>query len=192
MKYSAILVLLGALAITTQAQRPRTVETAKGDAAESTATVTAAPQTFKAKYEGGVVGYTRKQDGMLSFDDENSRLLFRNKEGKEVLFIPYNAISSAYGDTQSRQPTAAKVAGSVPVPYGLNFPAMFIKKKYRYLTLNFDDPDTGVSGLTSFKLSNKELLTSVLSTLADKADLTQRGEGYVRKKSTAQSTSPDP
>ena len=191
MKGIAILILIGVFSVGAEAQRPRTIESAKQPSAESTTPVASAPQSFKAKYEGGVAGYTKKQDGTLSFDDENNRLLFRNKEGKEVLFIPYDAITSAYGDTQARQPGAAKVASSIPVPYGLNFPAMFIKKKYRYLTLNFDDPDTKVNGLTSFKLDNKELLTAVLHTLADKADLTQRGDGYVRKKATAQ-TAPGP
>ncbi|HEY6119310.1 MAG TPA: hypothetical protein VIV66_05085, partial [Pyrinomonadaceae bacterium] len=61
-----------------------------------------------------------------------------------------------------------------------------------YLTLHFDDPDTNVSGLTSFKVENKQILTSVLNTLASKAGLTQRGEGYIRKKTTAQSTVPGP
>lgn len=192
MKYVAILVLLGGLSIGAEAQRPRTIESTKEPSGESTSPAPTAPPSFKAKYEGGIVGYAKKQDGTLSFDDTNSRLLFRNKEGKEVLFIPYSAISSAYPDTQSRQPGAAKVASSVPVPYGLNIPAMFIKKKYRYLTLNFEDPDTKVNGLTSFKLANKELLTSVLQTLAGKADLTQRGDGYVRKKATAQTTTPGP
>jgi len=67
-----------------------------------------------------------------------------------------------------------------------------VKKKYRYLSLNYADPDTNASGITSFKLENKEILSSVLNTLAEKAGLTQRGEGYIRKKTTAQSTVPGP
>jgi len=164
----------------------------KSDTAQSAPTPAPAPQTFKAKYEGGVVGYAKKQDGTLSFDDTTQRLVFRNKQQKEVLFIPYGAVSAAYPDTQSRRPTAATVLGSVPAPYGLNIPAWFVKKKYRYLTLHFDDPDTNVSGLTSFKVENKQILSSVLNTLAGKAGLTQRGEGYIRKKTTAQSTTPGP
>ncbi|MCV4633028.1 hypothetical protein OFB83_30980, partial [Escherichia coli] len=34
-----------------------------------------APQSFKAKYEGGILGYNRKLDGTLQFDDANSRLV---------------------------------------------------------------------------------------------------------------------
>jgi hypothetical protein len=192
MRFSAVLILICALSISIYAQRPRTIDPAKDDSAQSTPTPAPAPPTFKAKYEGGVIGYTKKQDGTLSFDDTNSRLVFRNKYQKEVLFIPYGAISAAYPDTQSRRPTAATVIGSVPAPYGLNFPAWFVRKKYRYLTLHFNDVDTNVNGLTSFKVANKELLASVLNTLANKADLTQRGDGYVRKKATAQTTAPGP
>lgn len=192
MRFSAVLILIGALSISIYAQRPRTIDPANDDSAQSTPTPAPAPPTFKAKYEGGVIGYTKKQDGTLSFDDTNSRLVFRNKYQKEVLFIPYGAIIAAYPDTQSRRPTAATVIGHVPVPYGLNIPAWFVRKKYRYLTLHFSDVDTNVNGLTSFKVANKELLASALNTLANKADLTQRGDGYVRKKATAQTTAPGP
>jgi hypothetical protein len=139
-----------------------------------------------------VIGYSKKQDGTLTFDDTNHRLLFRNKQQKEVLFIPYDAISAAYPDTQSRRPTAATVIGSVPTPYGLNIPAWFVRKKYRYLTLHFNDPDTNVSGLASFKVENKAILASVLNTLANKSGLTQRGEGFIRKRSSDQSKAQNP
>lgn len=192
MKLIASVLLAGLLASGVVGQRPRTAVADNQDNQSSTRMPAppAAPQTFKAKYEGGIVGYMKKQDGTLTFDDTNSRLLFRNKQNKEVLFIPYKAIVAAYPDTQSRRPTAATVVGALPVPYGLNLPAWFIKKKYRYLTLNFEDPDTNVAGLTSFKVANKQLLESVLYTLANKAELTARGEGYIRKKTTAQSTGP--
>ncbi len=188
MRFSATLLLLGALTTGAYAQRPRNV-----DPSPSSKTAPApAPQTVKAKYEGGVVGYNTKQEGTLTFDDVNNRLVFRNKQQKEVLFIPYQAVSATYPDTQSRRPTVATVLGSVPAPYGLNFPALFIKKKYRYLTINYEDPDTNLGGITSFKLSNKETVASVMNALASKAGLTQRGDGYIRKKATAQATTPNP
>ena len=192
MKLIASVLLAGLLATAVVGQRPRTAAQDNQDNQSSTRMPAppAAPQTFKAKYEGGITGYLKKQDGTLTFDDTNNRLLFRNKQNKEVLFIPYKAILAAYPDTQSRRPTAAKVVSAIPVPYGLNLPALLVRKKYRYLTLNFEDPDTNVAGLTSFKVANKELLESVLYTLANKAELTARGEGFVRKKATAQSTGP--
>ncbi|HET6891748.1 MAG TPA: hypothetical protein VFH31_11650, partial [Pyrinomonadaceae bacterium] len=143
MRFITGMFLMGVLAISVYAQRPRT--TVAQDPDSSTTRVPApppAPQTFKAKYEGGVTGYLKKQDGTLTFDDTNSRLLFRNKQNKEVLFVPYKAIMAAWPDTQSRRPTAATVIGHIPAPYGLTIPAWFVRKKYRYLTLNFEDPDT--------------------------------------------------
>ncbi len=189
-----LLLLIGAMPVGDYAQRPRTIsaEADSEKAARSTPTPAPAPQTFKAKYEGGVIGYARKQDGTLTFDDTNGRLLFRNKLQKEVLFIPYAAISAANPDTQSRRPTAATVIGSIPAPYGLNIPAWFVKKKYRYLTLHFEDADTNVSGIGSFKLENKEILASVLNTIANKAGLTARGEGFIRKKAIVQTKASNP
>ena len=90
------------------------------------------------------------------------------------------SITSAFADTQKRQPAAATVAGHIPSIYSL--PARFIKTKVRYLTLQYDDPDSKVSGITSFKLENKEILQSALVTLADKAGMTLRGDIYVKKK----------
>ena len=179
-----LLLLIVAIPMGVSGQRPRTVnaEADREKPARSETTLPPAPQTFKAKYEGGVTGYVKKQEGTLTFDDTNSRLLFCNKLEKEVLFIPYAAILAATADTQRRQPTAAKVMGSIPVPYGLNLPAAFIKKKYRYLNLNFEDPETKVEGIGSFQLANKEILASVLNTLAEKAGLTARGESFIRKK----------
>ncbi len=179
-KLVAASLLAALLACTAFAQRPRITQDSKSDQTTTVATAdTPAPASVKAKYEGGILGYNQKQDGFLHFDDANNRLVFRNKLMKEVLFIPYDAVISAFADTQSRRPTAATVIGSA-VPYGLGLPALLIKKKHRYMTLQFEDPDTRLSGVTSFKLENKEMLNSVVSTLAGRAGLTQRGDGYVR------------
>lgn len=162
--------LTGALA-----QRPRTVEPEEKAPAPAPA-----PKTVKAKYEGGVFGYTKTMEGTLTFDDENSRLVFKDKKPPKEIHIPYDAITSAFADTQKRQPRAATVASAVPVIFTL--PARFIKTKVRYLTLQYSDPDSKVSGITSFKLENKEILASVLATLAQKAEMTPRGDIYVKKR----------
>jgi hypothetical protein len=158
------------------AQRPRAVDKTT-DA--SKAVPAAAPQSMKAKYEGGVFGYNKTMEGTLQFDDTNRRLLFRNKDQREVFFIPYNAVNSVFADTQKRRPGAATVAQNIPY---FGFPLGFIKTKVRYLTLQFADPDTRVAGVTSFRLDNKDLLDSVVYSLANKAGLTPRGEIYVRQK----------
>jgi hypothetical protein len=161
------------------AQRPRTINQ---DKAESTANVPApapAPQTVNAKYEGGVFGYNKKMEGTLSFDDANQRLVFRDGKQKEILFVPYNAITGAYGDTHAVRPSAATVASNIPY---IGLPASLIKTKVRYLALQYNDPDSKASGVTSFRLENKDLLASVLNTLAGKAGLYKRGEVFIKKK----------
>src|SRR5713226_1676496 len=172
--------LLLTMALTVSAQRPRM----SNDDASKPETVTTppapAPQTVKAKYEGGVFGYPKKLNGTLTFDDTNQRLLFRNENQKEVLFVPYNALTGAYGDTHSVRPVAATVASNIPSIYAL--PAHFIKTKVRYLTLQYNDPDSKVAGVTSFRLENKDILDSVLNTLAGKAGLSKRGDVFVKKK----------
>lgn len=175
MKVSALLFLLAVSMTVGHAQRPRTMDPEPS----STPKPAPAPTSVKAKYEGGVFGYTKTMEGTLFFDDENNQLLFKDKNSNKQVHIPYNAITSAFADTQKRQPTAASVVSAVPLIY--TYPAHFIKKKVRYLTLQYSDPDTRVSGITSFKLENKEILASVLTTLANKAGMTPRGDIYVRK-----------
>jgi hypothetical protein len=48
--------------------------------------------------------------------------------------------------------------------------------------MHFDDPDVEARGLVNFKLENKDLLDSVIQSLAGKAKLTQRGDAYYRPK----------
>lgn len=173
------------------AQRPRAVNdpaTSNQKSNRSAAPVTLpAPQTVRAKYEGGVFGYNKRLEGTLGFDDVGKRLVFRDKTQREVLSLPYAAIASAYADTQSRRPAAATVLGSLPIVPFFN-PIGLIKKKVRYLTLQYSDPDTKVNGVTSFRLDNKEILASMLNALVTKAGLTQRGEIFVRKEPSSTPT----
>ncbi|HLN97260.1 MAG TPA: hypothetical protein VK208_02140 [Pyrinomonadaceae bacterium] len=187
MKFTGILFLTAVMTATVCAQRPRAIEKSTPTNATK-ATPAAAPQSMKAKYEGGIFGYNRTIEGTLSFDDTNQRLLF-SKDRKELFFIPYNAVNSAFADTQKRRPTAATVAQSIPY---FGFPLGLIKTKVRYLTLQYADPDSRVSGVTSFRLDNKDLVESVVYTLANKAGLTPRGEIYVRKKEDAEAKKATP
>jgi hypothetical protein len=182
MRLIATLFLTMSMAVVVCAQRPRAIDNIPV-ANATKATPAPAPQTMKAKYEGGVFGYNKTMEGTLSFDDTNKRLLFKNNKHKEVLFIPYHAVNSVFSDTQKRRPAAATVAQHIPY---IGFPLGFIKTKVRYLTLQYSDPDTNVSGVTSFKLANKDLVDSVVYALANKAGLTPRGEIYVRKADSAE------
>lgn len=178
------LLLIGALLTGALAQRPRTAEPepAKANAPNP------APTTVKAKYEGGVFGYTKTMEGTLTFDDTNERLVFKDKKPPKEIHIPYESIASAFADTKKQRPAAATVASAIPSIYAL--PARFIKTKVRYLTLQYSDPDSKVSGITSFKLENKELLESVLATLANKAGMTLRGDVYVKKRNDSSKLEP--
>jgi hypothetical protein len=176
MRLFAVLLLTLTLGVAVYAQRPRTADATATDA--SRATPAPAPQTMSAKYEGGVFGHNKTMEGTLSFDDANGRLLFRNDKNKEVFFIPYNAVAATFADTQKRRPGAASVGQYIPY---IGFPLGFIKTKVRYLTIQYNDPDTNVSGITSFRLANKDLVDSVVVALANKSGLTARGEIYVRK-----------
>ena len=170
------LFLVGVLFSGASAQRPRTADPEPADKSKPAA----APKTVKAKYEGGVFGYTKTMEGTLTFDDENNRLLFKDKKPPKEISIPYDAIRQAFADTQKRQPRAATIASAVPSIYAL--PAHFIRKKVRYLTLQYNDPNSGVHGVTSFKLENKEVLAQVLAVLAQKTDMEQKGDVYVKKR----------
>jgi hypothetical protein len=161
------------------AQRPRTMTQDTAAASTNMPPPAPAPQTVKAKYEGGVFGYNKKMEGTLSFDDANQRLVFRNEQQKEILFVPYNAITGAYADTHAVQPAAATVASHIPY---VGLPVGLIKTKVRYLALQYDDPDSKVAGVTSFRLENKDILDSVLYALANKSALTRRGDVYIKKK----------
>ena len=178
MKTISTLLLLGALLTGVFAQRPRAMDSQPQTKAP--ATTRPALKTVKAKYEGGVFGYTKTMEGTLILDDDNNRLLFKDKKPPKEISIPYEAIASAFADTQKRRPTAATVASAVPLIYAL--PAHFIKTKVRYLTMHYSDPDSKVTGVTSFKLENKETLEAFLATLAEKANMTMRGDIYVKKK----------
>jgi hypothetical protein len=183
MKTISALLLLGVLLTGAFAQRPRAVEpepAAKSDTSKP------APKTLKAKYEGGVFGYTKTMEGTLTFDDVNNRLLFKDKKPPKEISIPYESITSAFSDTQKKRPAAATVASHIP--YGAA--AGLIKTKVRYLTLQYSDPDSKVTGVTSFKLENKEILESALMTLAEKAGLTLRGDIYVRKANESSQATP--
>lgn len=164
-----------ALTLPVAAQRPRAVA---DDASAPTPTPPEAPPTVKAKYEGGVFGYTKKRTGTLVIDSSNKQLVFKDDKGKQLFHIPFGSITGAFADSHSVRPAAATVISHIP--YG--FPAGFIKTKVRYLTIQYDDPDSKAAGVTSFRLENKQILESVLYTVANKSGLTKRGDIYIRKK----------
>lgn len=183
----AAVLTLAAAAASASAQRQQTVQTQTPSSAKAnTPKPPPAPASVKAKYEGGMVGY-KKADGTLHFDDANSRLVFRDKQGRELFPLAYNSLLMAWPDTKSQTSTTGRVV-SMAAPYGLGLAGLLMKNKSRYMVLRFQDPDTGTEGVTSFRLGDKAMLASVLDTLADKAGLTARGDGYVRRKDASTTT----
>lgn len=179
----AVVVSIVAASASASAQRQKTVETQTTAAQPNTPKPPPAPASVKAKYEGGMIGY-KKAEGTLNFDDANARLVFRDKQGRELFGLAYNSLLMAWPDTKSSTSTTGRVLAST-VPYGLGLPGLLMKNKSRYMNLRYQDPDTGTEGATSFKISDKLLLASVLDTLGDKAGLAQRGDAYIRRKDAA-------
>lgn len=176
-------VIVCALAGSSPAQRPRGSVSGSQQPAPSAHPAppppAAAPASFKAKYEGGYTGYQKKQTGTLNFDDAGARLVFKDKYMREYFSLPYKALAALWGDTRAVTSNAARVVGAVP--YGIGLASLLMpKSKSRYLVAQFDDPDTKMTGATSFKLESKELLASVLAALAQKAELKPRGEAFIR------------
>jgi hypothetical protein len=118
-------------------------------------------------------------EGTLNFDEVNSRLVFRTKEGKELLSFPYSSLKLIVPDTKAVRPAAATVASAVPLPYYSNVAAMFIRKKQRYLNFQYEVTDATSSG-ASFRIDNKELLFSVVASLCEKAQLKAQGQACYR------------
>lgn len=182
---AAVLVL--AAASTASAQRQGTVQPQPSPAQRTAPKPPPAPSSVKVKYEGGMIGY-KKQEGTINFDDANHRLVFRDKQGRENFALAYDALVMIWPDTKSNTSTTGRVLAST-VPYGLGLPGLLMKNKSRYMTVRYQDPDTGTEGMTSFKISDKSMLASVLDTLADKSGLVQRGDAYIRRKDNTTTTS---
>jgi hypothetical protein len=166
------------------AQRSRTVAQSQPASPSPSSSPTPvpppAPTSVTAKYEGGYTAYSKKQTGTLNFDDAGQRLVFKDKYQREYLSIPYKSLAATWGDMRAVTSTAAKVVSVVPI-FGSGLTSMLMpKSKQRFLVIQFDDPDTKINGTTSFKLENKEVLASVINTLAGKAALKQRGDGFIR------------
>jgi hypothetical protein len=176
MKIQTLVIAITALLVSTAAGQMRPVEPAP-------AAVKPAPQSIEAKYEGGIFGFSKKQEGTLRFDDINERLVFFAKDGKEQFSLPYLAMQVIYPQSRSVTSTTGNVVRHIPLPG--SFLGGFIKEKRRYLIIHFEDPDVRASGVASFKLDSKDLLDSVLQSLAGKAELTQRGEAFYRPKNEA-------
>lgn len=143
----------------------------------------APPKVVPAKYMGGFAGLRKKQEGMLTFDDRNQRLVFRDKNEREVISISYDAVMVAFADHETRRlmgdGTKSVVLGTAGI---LGLPGLLFKKKFEYLTIQFEDPETYLKGVTQFKLKDQEVIASMAYALAQRAGLVQQGQIYTRRR----------
>lgn len=144
-------------------------------------TITLADVSYKARYEGGMFGFSEKETGTMKFDGTNQRLVFFGKDGKEKFGIPYEAIQVIYPQSKSVQSTGGKVMERVPLP-GAGIAGVFMKNKTRYMVVNFEDQDIEAKGVINFKFDTQQLLQSAIETLGGKAEMQQRGDAFYRTK----------
>lgn len=175
--FSLVLSLL--VCVSHAAAQPRIVEKKQ----EKTQPVTLAQVSFKAKYEGGMFGFSEKETGTIRFDGNNQRLVFFGKDNKEMFGIPYDAIQVIYPQSKTVQSTGGKVMERVPLP-GAGIAGIFMKNKTRYMVINFEDPEVNAKGTLNFKFDSQATLSSAIQTLGDKAEMQQRGDAFYRPKKT--------
>lgn len=141
-----------------------------------------APTTFEARYEGGLFGASKKENGTLTFDDANERVVF-NREGKEMFSIPYSSLIMVYPDSKDSVPQAGKVISHLPLPgAGL---ANLWNKSTKYANMTFEDPDVQANGTASFRFKDKDKLLMFINQLGAKAKLKQRGDAFYRPRNNA-------
>lgn len=138
------------------------------------------PDSFKARYDGGIFGSTGKESGYFKFDDANERVVFYRKDNKEIFSIPYSSIVVIYPDVKEHVSQTGNVISRLPLPgAGL---AGLKSTESKYLVINFDDPDVDAKGTANFKFNDKKLLLTFIDALGEKAKLKQRGQAYYRPK----------
>jgi hypothetical protein len=172
-KLILLALFLFALAAVSFAQ-PRPVEKQPNATTQKTAISSVA-----AKYEGGMFGYSRKEEGTLKLDEENERLVFFGKDGKEKFAIPFEAIVVIYPSERKVQSGTGRAIGAVPV-LGAGLGGSLLKKKKHYLAIQFNDQDVNAQGTTNFLVDTGELLDSIIHSIGTKAELTQRGDAFYR------------
>ncbi len=174
MKHLFVIFLLVAAGAAAASAQPRPV------AQESRPKPPPAPESVNAKYEGGMVGFSKKADGTISFDDINERLRFSTADAKPLFEIPYDSLLVIYPQSQAVTSTTGSVVRALPLPGAVL--GGFIKEKRRYIVIHYADPDINVEGTLNFRIDDKDLLDSVIQTLADKAEMVARGDAFYRRK----------
>ena len=169
--------LAGCMSIAAYAQ-PRPVDKAP------TPTVQAGPTEYHVRYEGGIFGSSAKEKGILTFDDENQRVVFyRLKPSRQEMFaLPYDSLLVLFPDHQKDVSQTGKVMERMPVPGAGLFGLMSSSAKFAKIT--FDDPDVEAEGTVAFRFSKKDELLQFIRALGTRADMKPRGDAYYRPRSS--------
>lgn len=141
------------------------------------------PDSYEAKYEGGLFGASLKEKGSLKFDDPNERVVFYRADGKEMFAIPYQALQTLFPDSKDGVSKSGKVISALPLPgAGL---AGLINKNTKYANLTFDDPEIEAKGTAVFMFDDREHLMMFIDKLGAKAKMRQRGDAYYRPRTSS-------
>ncbi len=152
-------------------------------AVKSTTMSPSAPDSYEARYEGGIFGSSAKEKGTLKFDDENERVVFYRQDQREMFAIPYASLVVIYPDSRDSVRQSGKVISALPLPgAGL---AGLMSKSTKYANLTFDDPDIDAKGTATFRFDKKEMLINFIGKLGGKAKMKQRGDAFYRPKDSA-------
>ncbi|REK04180.1 MAG: hypothetical protein DWQ38_01530 [Acidobacteria bacterium] len=176
--FTILTVLLTSFAVFPQI---RPVTTADTSASESPVPENL-PETVEVEYQGGIFGFSEKEKGTLRFDVINERLVFTSPEGKERFSIPYEAIRVVYPSQRKVRSGTGRAVGAIPLP-GASIAGLFMKKKKNYLVLHYEDRLVEVEGVANFLVDTSELLTGAIHAIGQNAEMTRRGDSYIRQRS---------
>lgn len=137
--------------------------------------------SWKVKYEGGMVGEGKTSSGTLVLDGTNKRLLFMDKKGNHSFSVPYATVIAAYPDERKKTPFLVSMA-SDSIPYGAGIPSMLIKTKARYLIVHYKEIETDLQGVVTFKFKDKKGIEPSLEAVVRDTGLTRRGNIFVKMK----------
>lgn len=159
----------------------KSAEVAADEAPEKSKSQQYFRKKFPVKYQGGLFGYSKKEQGSIGFDEINERMIFFGKDGKEKFSIPYKSIIVVHPSQKKVQAGSGRVIGAAPLP-GAGILGSLIKKKKNYMIVQFDDPDVQAKGNANFLLDTGEVLEEAITALGENAEMKRRGDAYIRKK----------
>ncbi|NNE97862.1 MAG: hypothetical protein HKN25_02445 [Pyrinomonadaceae bacterium] len=162
-------------------EKPKEVVKVGTDAGEQPKSQQYFRAKFPVKYQGGLLGYSKKEHGTIRFDEINERMIFFGKDGKEKFSIPYDSIVVVYPSQKKVRAGSGRVIGAAPVP-GASILGSLVKKKKNYMIVQFDDPEVDAKGNANFLLDTEEVLTKAITALGENAEMKKRGDAYIRKK----------